>query len=194
MQRALITGAQAEVGAPWAFSHMHFIPCTEAQHAKAMLAIFNHEIAHSTSLYEYEPRTLESMRTWFDSKAVGAWPVIGAVDEQGELLGFASYGPFRSYPAFKYTVEHSVYVHPHHHRQGIGHQLMLRLIDTAQRDQVHVMVGAIDSGNQASLALHQRLGFEPAGQLREAGYKFGRWLDLVFYQRILATPARPVEE
>ena len=93
---------------------MQLIACTHDAHAQAILNILNHAIVTSTALYDYQPRSLTSMRIWFDAKAAGGFPVIGAVDEAGTLLGFASYGTWRAFPAYKYTVEHSVYVHKDH--------------------------------------------------------------------------------
>ena len=133
------------------------------------------------------------MERWFAAKQQGNFPVIGAVDSQGELLGFASYGVFRGYPAYKYTIEHSLYVAAPHRGQGIGRLLLQRIIDEAQRQNFHLLVGGIDSTNAASIKLHKAFGFEHAGTIREAGFKFGRWLDLDFYQRILQTPLRPID-
>lgn len=172
---------------------MRLIHCSEERHAQAILDIFNHAILNSTALYDYKPREPASMVEWFASKRRGNLPVIGYEDEQGRLLGFASYGPFRDRPANKYSVEHSVYVHHACRGLGLGKRLLGDLIELAIERDVHVMVGGIDLANQASIALHERLGFEPAGVIREAAYKFGRWLDLAFYQKILDTPLQPVE-
>ncbi|HWL52171.1 MAG TPA: GNAT family N-acetyltransferase [Chthoniobacteraceae bacterium] len=172
---------------------MKFIACTYEPHAEAILAILNEAILHSTALYDYQPRTLESMAGWFRAKEAGGYPVIGAVSPSGGLLGFASYGTFRAWPAYKYSVEHSVYVHKEHRGKGLGLALMQQLIATAQERQYHVMIGGIDESNRASVALHERLGFSHAGTIRHAGFKFGRWLDLAFYQLILPTPETPVE-
>lgn len=171
---------------------MQFVACTHDAHAAAILEIFNEAIVNSTALYDYKPRAPEAMVGWFKAKEAGRFPVIGAVDG-GELLGFASFGTFRAWPAYKYTVEHSVYVHRDHRGKGIGTALMRRLIDAAREREHHVMVGGIDATNHASIAMHEKLGFTHAGTVRHAGYKFGRWLDLAFYQLLLETPARPVE-
>lgn len=176
---------------------MKLIPCTEALYAPAILDILNHAIVTSTALYDYEPRTLANMVTWFAAKRAGDFPVIGAVDEAGDgsqtLMGFASYGAFRTFPAYKYTVEHSVYVHHAHRGKGLGKVLMNAVIDAAQSQGKHVMVGAIDAANEASLKLHADLGFERVGTMPQVGFKFGRWLDLALVQRVLATPEQPVD-
>jgi len=90
-------------------------------------------------------------------------------------------------------VEHSVYVEAGHRGAGLGRTLMEAIIAEAAARDVHVMVGAIDAANGGSIGLHERLGFEHAGTVRQAGFKFGRWLDVAFYQRILSTPLNPVD-
>ena len=172
---------------------MRLIACTHDAHAPAILDILNEAIVHSTALYDYQPRPLASMRAWFDAKAAGGFPVIGAVDDAGTLLGFASYGVWRAFPAYKYTVEHSVYVHQDARGRGLAPLLMGALIDAARAQGKHVLVGAIDAANAPSIALHRRLGFSHAGTVRQAGFKFGQWLDVAFWQLILDTPAQPVD-
>ncbi|MGL4766814.1 MAG: GNAT family N-acetyltransferase [Formosimonas sp.] len=164
---------------------MRLIQCIYEQHADAILAMLNHAIVHSTALYDYEPRPPESMVDWFKNKQQGNYPVIGAVDDAGFLLGFASYGGFRAWPAYQYSIEHSVYVHHEHHGQGVGSALLRELIRVAKASRYHTMIAGIDVDNLASIALHQKLGFEHAGTIRHAGFKFNRWLDLSFYQLLL---------
>ena len=170
---------------------MHLITCTHDQHAAAILRILNDAIIHTTALYDYKPRSLDSMKGWFQNKDAEAFPVVGAIDEDGELLGFASYGRFRAWPAYKYTVEHSVYVDKVHRGKGIGRALMQRLITMAKEHEYHVMIGGIDASNKESIAFHTGLGFTHAGTIAQVGFKFGRWLDLAFYQLILETPVEP---
>lgn len=169
------------------------VQCTHAQHAQAILDIFNEAIQTSTALYDYQPRPLASMETWFGHKEKGNFPVIGIEDETGTLLAFGSYGTFRAWPAYKYSVEHSVYVHKDHRGQGLGIQVMQALIATARQRDVHAMIGGIDASNAGSRALHERLGFQHVGTLPQVGFKFGRWLDLAFYQLLLETPLHPVD-
>ena len=163
------------------------------ERALEILAILNDAIEHSTALYDYRPRTPAVMVPWFDAKEARRYPVIGAIDATDRLVGFATYGSFREWPAYKYTVEHSVYVGRGHQGAGIGRLLLARLIERARQQQYHCLIGGIDAGNAASVALHKRLGFERCGSIRQAGFKFNRWLDLEFYQLILDTPAHPVD-
>ncbi len=169
------------------------VACSFERHAPAILAIFNDAILNSTALYDYQPRTRQNMVAWFDAKRLGQFPVISLEDSQGQLLAFGSYGTFRAFPAYKYSVEHSVYVHPEHRGQGLGRIILQELIAAARRDQRHALIGAIDAANAGSIALHERMGFRHVGTLPQVGFKFGRWLDLALYQRILDTPAQPVD-
>jgi len=170
---------------------MRVISCDPQRHSDAILAIFNDAILNSTALYDYKPRTKEMMTAWFEAKSKGKFPVIGIENDAGELMGFASYGTFRAFPAYKYTVEHSVYVDARFRRQGIGKRLLEEIITMAQSQDFHVLVGAIDAANTVSIRLHESLGFTASGTIRQAGFKLNRWLDLVFYQLILPTPAQP---
>jgi len=170
---------------------MHVIQCRPDRHSDAILAIFNDAIVSSTALYDYKPRMKETMAAWFENKAKGRFPVIGIENEAGELMGFGSYGTFRAFPAYKYTVEHSVYVDGRFRGQGIGKRLLQEVISAAQKQDYHVLVGVIDTANSVSIRLHESLGFTTCGTIRQAGFKFNRWLDIVFYQLILKTPSEP---
>ncbi|TAM49880.1 MAG: N-acetyltransferase family protein [Paraburkholderia sp.] len=174
-------------------SEHHIVRCTFERHADAILAIFNEAIANSTALYDYKPRTPQNMVAWFDAKQSGGFPVIGVEDGSGKLMGFGSYGTFRAWPAYKYTVEHSVYVEKDHRGRGLGRVLMQELIAAARHADLHAMIGGIDAANHGSVALHERLGFKHVGTLPQVGFKFGHWLDLAFYQLILETPRHPVD-
>ncbi len=172
---------------------MKFVDCNAQRHSAAILAIFNDAIANSTALYDYEPRTAQSMFTWFEAKARGRFPVIGIENDAGELMGFGSYGTFRAWPAYKYTIEHSLYVDNRFRGRGVGKALLTALVEAAGKQDYHVLVGGIDAANTVSIRLHEKLGFTHCGTVKQSGFKFGRWLDLAFYQRILATPATPVD-
>lgn len=172
---------------------MKLVCCVPERHSDSILAIFNDAIANSTALYDYRLRTAADMAAWFDGKARGNFPVIGAENTAGELLGFASIGQFRERPAYKYTVEHSVYVDARHRGRGVGRELLQAIIAATEARDFHVLVGGIDATNAISIRLHERLGFTACGIVRQVGFKFGRWLDLAFYQLILRTPAAPTD-
>jgi phosphinothricin acetyltransferase len=172
---------------------MKLVAGDERRHSAAILDIFNEAIVNSVALYDYEPRTMDSMSLWFAGKRLKDYPVICAENDAGEFMGFASYGSFRERPAYKYTVEHSVYIGSRFRGQGVGRALLSAAIAAAGRQDYHVMVGGIDTSNVASIKLHESLGFTHCGTVRQSGFKFGRWLDLALYQKILATPASPVD-
>src|SRR5258706_5580598 len=172
---------------------MTIIQCDHQKHAAQILAIFNEAIINSTALYDYKPRTADMMQTWFEAKAKGNFPVIGVQEDGGKLMGFASFGSFRAWPAYKYSVEHSVYVDARFRGRGVGRRLLEEVIEAARAQNYHVLIGGIDATNKASLALHERLGFTHCGTIRQVGFKFGRWLDLSFYQLILPTPLQPID-
>ncbi|MEI6197436.1 MAG: N-acetyltransferase family protein [Verrucomicrobiota bacterium] len=172
---------------------MKIIQCESERHADQILTIFNEAIANSTALYDYKPRTIEMIGSWFEAKAKGNYPVIGMQGDDGELMGFASFGSFRAWPAYKYSIEHSVYVDARFRGQGVGRRLLEEVIKSARGQDYHVLIGGIDATNKASLALHESLGFTHCGTVRQVGFKFSRWLDLSFYQLILTTPLHPID-
>ena len=173
-------------------SDINFVDCTLARHGAAILDIYNDAIVNTTALYDYKTRTMDSMAAWFKDKDAGNYPVIGA-EQDGTLLGFATYGVWRVRPAYKYTVEHSLYVHKDHRGKGLGDELLKAIVATAKRQNYHVLVGGIDAENVASIKLHLKHGFVHAGTVTQSGFKFGRWLDVAFYQLTLPTPAQPVD-
>lgn len=172
---------------------MKVVSCTYERHARAVLEILNEAIERSTAVFDYVRRAPESMVPWFATRASGGFPVVGLESDEGELLGFGTYGPFRAWPAYKYTVEHSVYVHHAHRGRGLGTTLLQEVIARARASGLHVLVAGIEASNTDSIALHTKLGFVHAGTLRQVGFKFGRWLDLAFYQLTLDTPPHPVD-
>lgn len=169
------------------------VACTFERHAASILAILNEAILNSTALYDYQARPPEAMGTWFDAKTKGGYPVVGLEDADGQLLAFGSYGAFRAFPAYKYTVEHSVYVHKDQRGQGLGRVVIQELVAAARQQGLHCLVGAIDASNAGSIALHEKLGFRHGGTLPQVGFKFGQWLDLAFYQLTLDTPSQPID-
>lgn len=159
-----------------------------------ILEIFNHAIKHTTAVYSYDPYSPQMMLDWFQKKQQNNFPVFVSTDEYKTVTGFVTYGTFRTRPAYKYTVEHSIYVHPNHRQKGIANQLMNYIIQVAEEAQLHSLIGGIDAENTLSIDFHEKFGFTAVGNLKEVGYKFGKWLDLVFMQLILKTPNEPNEE
>lgn len=154
----------------------------------AILAIYNEIIASTTAVYSEQPVSLEDRRAWWRSRVEQGYPVLVAADAAG-IAGFATFGDFRAWPCYRHTVEHSVHVHHERRGRGIGRHLVSSLFPRAALLGKHVMVAGIDADNTVSLRLHERLGFERVAHFREVGYKFGRWLDLVFLQRWIGAAA-----
>lgn len=163
---------------------MTLIRNAEDQDLDAILAIYNDAVVNTTAVYDYEPRNAEAQARWFAAKREQGLPVIVA-EIGGVVAGFASFGPFRPWPAYLHTVENSVYIAPDRRGQGVGSALIPPLLDLARAKGLHTMVAGIDATNEASLRLHRKFGFEPVGLFKEVGWKFGRWLDLAFLQRML---------
>jgi phosphinothricin acetyltransferase len=151
-----------------------------------LLAIYNDVIATSTAVYSDVPVTLEDRRQWREARVASGYPVLVAVDSSG-VLGFSTFGDFRNWPGYRYTVEHTVHVRSDCRGRGIGSELLQALFPRAEALGKHVMIAGVDAANTASIRFHERLGFERAGHLKEVGNKFGRWLDLVFLQRRIAS-------
>lgn len=159
-------------------------PAELAKDGAAILAIVNDAILHSTAWYEHEPWDEARLASWFDDKAVGGWPLLVAEDADA-TLGFASYGSFRQRPAYARTVEHSVYVAAAARGRGVGRLLLETIVADARARGHHTMIGGVDAANEGSLAFHRAAGFVEAGRMREVGWKFERWLDLIFMQKML---------
>ena len=153
--------------------------------AEAIRQIYNREVVESTVVFDLVPRTLEEQRRWQDDRS-GAHAVVVAV-EGGEVVGFGSLSAYRDRPAYRTTVEDSVYVHRDHQGRGVGRAVLSELIDVATTRGFHAVLARIVGHNEASIALHRRLGFAPAGVEREVGRKFNRWLDVVVMELLLST-------
>jgi L-amino acid N-acyltransferase YncA len=149
-----------------------------------LTTIYNEVIATSTAIYSSVPVTLEERRQWWQARIAQGYPVLIAHDAQG-VLGFATFGDFRTWPGYRFTVEHTVHVRPDGRSRGAGSQLVRALFPRAAALGKHMMVAGVDAANAASIRFHERLGFARCGTLREVGRKFERWLDLVFLQRPL---------
>jgi len=158
-----------------------------------VLDIYNDAIIHTTAVYSYTPQTLEDRKLWYQQKVENNYPVL-VFEENDAVMGFATYGPFRPWPGFKYTIEHSVYVHKDFRKKGIGTKLLKALIAAAESQEYATLIAGIDAENKKSILAHEKLGFYHAGTIKRAGYKFEKWLDLSFYQLDLTGPSHPTED
>lgn len=156
---------------------------TEGDFAE-ITAIYNEILLNSTAIYRDESTTVEERIAWWQGRRRQSYPTLVACDE-GCVVGFSSFGDFRAAPGYRYTVEHTVHVHDLWRGRGVGSGLVKALVPRAAAVGKHVMIGGIDAENAASLRFHERLGFERVARFKEVGFKFGRYLDLIFVQRAI---------
>ncbi|MBA1295199.1 N-acetyltransferase [Pseudomonas lurida] len=159
----------------------------------AIRDIYNDAVRNTTAIWNEQPVDLANRLAWFNARQALGYPILVAV-ENDEVTGYASFGDWRPFEGFRYSVEHSVYVRHDQRGKGLGPRLMQALIERARSAGKYVMVAAIESGNQSSIRLHERLGFVTTGQMPQVGIKFGRWLDLTFMQLALNPGAEPPKE
>ena len=156
----------------------------ELKDTQAILDIINYNIINSTALYDYNITTFEQQKSILDDKLLKGFPVIIA-EIDSEVVGFGMYSEFRFREAYKFTVEHSVYVNQNFHGKGIGKILLQELIRLAKEQKLHTMIAVIDEENQSSIEFHEKFGFKIVGVIKESGFKFDRWLHSVFMQLII---------
>ena len=154
-------------------------------------AIYNDAVARTTAIWNESIVDAANRRAWLADRQRAGYPVLVAADEDGTVLGYASFGDWRAFDGYRHTVENSVYVRSDRRGGGIGTALMRVLIARARALGKHVMVAGIEAGNAGSIALHERLGFERVGLMPQVGTKFGRWLDLAFLQLVLDARSDP---
>ncbi|MDO9414759.1 GNAT family N-acetyltransferase [Pararhizobium sp.] len=154
--------------------------------------IYNDAVVNTTAIWNDTQVDLANRAAWFAERRRLGYPVLVAVTDDGVVAGYASFGDWRAFDGYRHTVEHSVYVQKDQRGGGIGRLLLEALIERAAALDKHVLVAGIESGNAASIRLHEKLGFEITGQMKEVGTKFGRWLDLTFMQ--LTLPEKSVSE
>lgn len=159
-----------------------YIRDAENDDLEGVLSIYNDAVEHTTAIWNDTKVDLANRLAWHADRRRAGYPVLVAVADDGSILGFASFGDWRAFDGYRYTVEHSVYVRADVRGGGIGRSLMEALIGRARDIGKHVMVAGIEAGNTGSIRLHEKLGFESVGLLQEVGTKFGSWLDLVFLQ------------
>ena len=154
--------------------------------------IYEHAVLHGTATFELIPPDLAEMTRRFKALMDGGFPYLAA-SLDGRLVGYAYAGPYRPRPAYRFTVENSVYLDPSIHRRGIGLKLMQRLITECEARGYRQMIAVIgDSANAGSIGVHTKTGFTMIGTHPNVGLKFGRWLDTVMMQRALGDGATTV--
>ncbi|MGF6305987.1 L-amino acid N-acyltransferase YncA [Bradyrhizobium sp. i1.8.4] len=154
------------------------------QDIPAITAIFNEAVANSNAIWTEKQDSDAERLAWMEARQGLGYPVLVAA-EGPVVLGYGTFGDFRAFPGYRYTVEHSVYIHADHRGRGLGRVIVDELIAAATALGKHVMIAGIDGGNQTSLRLHAQAGFVEVARMPEVGRKFGRWLELVFMQRVL---------
>ena len=161
-------------------------PATERD-IPAITAIYNEAVANSNAVWTEKQDTEAERLAWMQARQALGYPVLVAA-EGSAVLGYGTFGDFRAWPGYRYSVEHSVYIHADHRGRGLGRLIVDELVAAATALGKHILIAGIDGGNPASLRLHAQAGFVEVGRMPELGRKFGRWLDLVFMQRILDAP------
>lgn len=152
--------------------------------AEAIRAIYNQAVRETTAIWNGAEVDGENRARWLADRQAAGFPVLVA-ERAGAVVGYASYGPFRAFEGYRFTVENSVYVAEAARGAGVARALMAALIARARQEGLHAMVAGIEAGNAASIRLHASLGFTEAGLLPQVGAKFGRWLDLLFMHLLL---------
>lgn len=150
-------------------------------------AIYNDVLIHSTAIYSDRPSTVEERRAWGQARRDQGYPLIVAV-EGDRVAGFASFGDFRAWPGYRFTVEGTIHIHAEARGQGLGTALLQSIIVLARDLGKHSMIAGVDAENSVSLGFLERFGFARVGHLREVGFKFDRYLDLVLLQYWLTPP------
>lgn len=161
------------------------IRTAEEKDVPALLDIYNYEVKHGLATFDLNPKTMEEWLVWFRGHNVGNHPLIVA-EEDGKAVGYASLSSYRSKEAYASTVELSVYIDKDYRRKGIAGKLSAAILETAkERDDIHTVISVITGGNEASIRLHERLGFVHCGIIREVGVKFGKMLDIENFQMMV---------
>lgn len=158
-----------------------------------ILEIYNGAVSTTTAVYDYKVHTLDDRTKWYEKKKQDGYPLL-VFEKSDKVVAFATFGPFRAWPAYKYTIEHSVYVHESYRKEGIATKLMQEIINIANEREYATLVAGIDATNRNSIKMHEKMGFTFSGVIKKAGFKFDKWLDLAFYQLDLKGPKAPSEE
>ncbi len=157
----------------------------------AILDIYNEVIINTTAVYSEKPHTLQMRQDWYRDRVNNNFPVFVA-ESDGQVAGFSSFGHFRVWPCYRYTVEVSVYVEQSFRGKGISKKLLGSLVDRAGQMNIHAIIAGISADNEISVKLHQSFGFTEVAHFKEVGYKFNRWLDLKFLELLIENSPGPI--
>jgi L-amino acid N-acyltransferase YncA len=162
----------------------HTLRSARAADLAAISDIYNHYVARSTCTFALQPETLDERKAWFAGRGQ-IHPVL-VTEEAGAVIGWASLSPWNKRCAYAQTVESSVYIHHDHHRRGLGKALMVEMLQMAVELKLHSLIAGVSADQPASLRVHQRLGFSEVARFKEVGFKFGKWLDVIYLQKMIA--------
>ncbi|GAA1489279.1 GNAT family N-acetyltransferase [Brachybacterium sacelli] len=151
----------------------------------AITAIYNDAVLHTTAVWNASRVDEADRAVWLAEHRTAGHPVLVALDDDREVVGYATFGTWRAWEGFRFTAEVSVYVRGNQRGQGVGENLLRELVSRAREAGMHVLVAGVEAGNAASIRLHEKLGFREVGRFPQVGWKFGRWLDLSFLQLTL---------
>lgn len=163
---------------------MNIRPAT-CEDLPGILEIYNEAVVNTTATYDYEPRTLEQRMAWFEDHVKNNYPVFVAVNDEHRVVGWSSLNRYHDRPGYRFTTENSIYVAADQRGKGIGKRLMPPLIDGARARGLHAILAVIDAQNAVSIKLHAAFGFQAVARFKEVGFKFGRWLDVVYMELLL---------
>lgn len=150
-----------------------------------ILEIYNHAVLHTTASYDYEPRTLEHRTAWFEDHQRQDYPIFVAANEADDVVGWSSLSKFHDRVGYRFTAEDSIYVAAENRGKGVGKLLLAPLVQAAKDRKLHAIIGLIDAQNEASIRLHAGFDFEKVAHLKQVGFKFNRWLDVVYMQLLV---------
>lgn len=159
------------------------IRLANADDLQAINDIYNHYVLHSTCTYQEIPEPIEGRRVWFAKHDAGHPVTVAEMD--GQIVGWGSLSAYHARSAYRFTVENSVYVHDEFQRRGIGSVILKDLIERSRASGHHAIIAGIDADQAGSLAIHAKFGFQTVGRLQQVGFKFGRWLDVVYMELML---------
>jgi phosphinothricin acetyltransferase len=168
------------------------VRAAQREDCPGILEIYNEAVLNTTATYDYEPRTIAQRQAWFDEHKKIGFPIFVALDRTGRIVGWSALNRYHDRMGYRFTCESSIYIAPDYRGQGLGKMLLAPLIESAQKIGLRAIIAAIDGTNEVSIRLHKRFGFETVGCFKSVGYKFDRWLDVVYMELLLPEPKETI--